>query len=118
MQTYSKHYMDIGKTKSSLMKFEHSVVYQESPSSAVFKMHIEKLREICPDEQIGDLLGEAVKGWTAAATVVEKRKTNDQIKLFGTVISPNMVLKLGALLGIAILGQMKFWFDGKGSGAE
>ena len=69
--------MNVGKTKSSLMKFEQSVIYDESPTSAVFKAHIQKLKEICPEEQIGDLLTETIKAWGAAATVVEKRKGND-----------------------------------------
>jgi len=59
------------------MKFEQSVVYDEGPTSAVFKAHIQKLKEICPEEQIADLLTETIKSWNTAQTLLQRRKSND-----------------------------------------
>ena len=93
----------------SLIKFQESVVWGQTRTTTLYKSYLKKVRETCPAEQIPDYLGESLKAWATTTTAAEKVKGQGPIAVLGTVIKPDMVAKLAALIGIALARVIEQW---------
>lgn len=50
LQSYAKFFFGVGSTKVSLMKYQESSVFGETPTTTLYKVHLKKVREVCAPE--------------------------------------------------------------------